>query len=1005
MRYLKIFVILLMTAFLSACGGGTTTSKTKKTSIEIKLAIPDNSKKRTKTSPRFTVGNTSISQVLIGYGLTGDTLTTMDVTTAAENQSSVTISDLEAGKEYSFTVAAFSGVDTLVCQGGDTLTIVPNTVSDLTLTCSFEDKYAIENFVFDIEAKVMSETLSESAMDGYVADESDFGIFNGLDRDAFISNFVETRYAMKSNGLSLVSVQMLNPRIKLPKAKIKTSSKIIEDTATAKVKYIYSDGSYKFEEMWAAKIDGEWKLVGNGHKYDLAIRNQAAQLFSTSGQTTPVKTAGISVGSGTISRDNLSFFTMSGNGINSSGYLVASGLDFIYAKLVTPSSSYFFNEINENMTEYADAAAVQDGDAYNFAITATNFESDTDTLYINGDGITSSYMNGNVFPTAALDNSPECTKSITLTLPTAYSPSWAEVQILAISTQNTGKIIKGRVPLTSPSISIDLSEIIQTAQSYGELKVTAYDASGRAFSTFYSFDNLGLATGTGCASGGGDGGGDGGDSITVDGFFNFYELMDTAQSMSYFLSFRDFKSNTDNSFSAILASDLFTSDIASNEYFEPVLANFGANGEASSAFSIEHANPDSANTMFRVKLLTTSDGSQFIVAGNNDNNDRFVSIMKVNASGDNISWIKKYQSADTDYNEYHKFIDAALVSDSAADDDNIDEIVLLIKGKNSNDPYNATAMLLKVSSEDGSIMNSNLIAATNAEGGVLPFRLGVVKPYDTVVVLAYTCAPDTLNHTTLSLIALNSSLTFQTSREIYEGYEGIMGMISDNNADEYLLNFVDMAVGINGKIYISMVSSSYSDASVAQVSTDFHTGSYNIDSVSFIMLDDADTTYEQYQSRIAVTKTPSETENLIYYYVLASGTMSLGDSQMMVTTPTLAQLSESAFAISGEGLNWVYTLPQLGLDITSIIPGAASSLFLFNGGRLLSINVDGEAGNLLMESADNRLSFHTTTVSPPDQIIMYSTNTISDMNETVIGNSNFNFTNWTFTLTDILAGN
>lgn len=989
MQYFKLFIILSLTAFLSACGGGTTASKSKNTSIEIKLELPDNSKKRTKTNPRFTVGNTSISQVLIGYGPTGDEQTTMDVTTAAENQSSVTIPDLEAGKEYSFTVSAFSGTDTLVCQGGDSLTIVPNTVSDLTLTCSFEDKYAIENFVFSVEAKGVDGTLSESDMDDYVADESDFGVYNGMDRSTFITDFVTKRAEMKSNGLNLISVQMLNPRMKLPKSKMKTSSKTSEDTATAKVKYIYSDGSYKFEELWAAKIDDEWKLIGNGHNYDLAIENQAAQLFSTSGQTTPVKVAGISVGAGTVSADKIASFTMSGNGINSAGYLIIPDPNFIYAKLTSSASSYFFNEINENMTMYANAAAVNDGDPYSFAITTKESGSVAETLYVQGDGITSSYMSGNVFPTAAMASSSSCTKSITVTLPTAYTPSWAEIQFFTVSDQGTKRTVKGRVPLTTSVISVDLGDIIPATQNYGEMKITAYDSAGRAFSTFYSFDNLGLATGTACVSGGGDDGDDD-DNVIVNGYYKIYDIFDEIQSQLFSTAFKDFKKNADNSFSALLSTNLLSPGYNDfNGYFEPLMANFDADGDVLSAYSIEHVNPDSANTVSRVKLLTASDGTQYIVARNYEGGDYFVTLMKISSSGDSISWIKKYQSADTDYNQFHKFIDAALVSDSVNDTDTSDDIVLLIKGKNNSNSYNANTMLLKVSSSDGNIMSSNLIEATNTDGGVLPIKLAVVKPYDTVVVLAYTYAPDTQNHSTLSLIALDSSLAYQSSKEIYEGYENMIDVVADNGVDDTLMNFVDMAVGINGKIYLSLVPEDYSNAYAAEISTDFNTGSYNINSVSLIALEDTDSSYTEYQAKIAVTKTPSETENLIYYYTLASGVMS-GDMQMILNTQSIAQLSESAFVTSGEGLNWVYTLPDGIFFDTHLYAGAASSVFIVNTGMVMSMNVDGEVSDADLENADDRLSFETMSVSLPSQVITYNTSAITDMNATVLGSSLYN---------------
>ncbi|MGE4268031.1 MAG: hypothetical protein AB7F25_11395 [Deferribacterales bacterium] len=993
MRYFKLIAIFFLTALLASCGGGTTSSKTR-TSLEIKLQLPSDTKKRTKSSPRFTIGNTSISKVQIGYGLTGESMTALDVTTEAENQSSVTISQLEAGKEYSFTVAAYSGTDTLVCQGGDTLTIVANTESDLTLTCSFQDKYALENFVFGIETGMINETITESDMEDYVADSADFGVYNGMDRDSFISDFIAKRVEMKDNGLSLISVQMLDPR----------SKKTAEDTSTAKVKYIYSDGSYRFQELWAAKIDDEWKLVGNGHSYDLSVQNQAAQLFSTASQTEPDKVAGITVGSGTTARDNIASFTLSGDGISSTNYSIVTDSDPIYAKLTSPSSSYYFKEINENMTMYGSASAVNDGDPYVFAITTVNSESETDTQYIDGEGITAAEMEQDVFPAATVTVDNYCTKTVNLTMPTAYTPSWVQIDILVLNSSSTAITSSVKVPLNGTTASVDMSDALGSTPQYSEFKLTAYDSAGRAFSTYYSFENLGISVDSGCTSGGGSGG-SGGD-IVVDGYYNLASL--SVDGMNYSVKFNGIRVNSDNSFYGMLSSELFTSDYMESSYFEPIVANFNSDGTAASAYSVQHTNANSENTMFRVKVFKTSDGSQFIVSGNNDNNDRFVSVMKINAAGNDIDWIKKYQSSDTGNNEYHKFIDASVISDSVDDTDSTEEILLLIKGQNADEQFNSTVMILKVSSEDGSILNSSITTVTNSSGGIVPIKMAVIKPYDTVAVLAYTCADDGTTHSSMSLLALDSELTLQNAKELYEGFDTVMYSISDNMADETLLNNIDMAAGINGKIYITFTED-YLNVYIAEISTDLdeYGSAYDIQSISFIKMDNGYAGYYNYIPRIAVVTSPSETENLIYYYSMTIGSTS-GDIVIMVYLPILAQLTEAAFdgssLANGIGYNWAIEIPNMQMPGGQLTGGAASSVFLTNTSSFVSVNVDGESGDNPIDSATNTLSFSSYSMGDPLNnltTIGFDNAGINDMNVEDIDVSSFSLTQRELSIMDL----
>ena len=993
MRYFKLITIVFITALLASCGGGTTTSKTK-TSIAIKLQLPSDTKKRTKSSPRFTIGNTSISKVQIGYGLTGGNMTSLDVTTEAENQSSVTISQLEAGKEYSFTVAAYSGADTLVCQGGDTLTIVPNTESDLTLTCSFQDKYAIENFVFNIETGMINETMTESDLEDYVADSSDFGVYNGLDRDAFISDFIAERIEMKDNGLSLISVQMLDPKTK--------SSKTSESTATAKVKYIYSDGSYRFKELWAAKIDDEWKLVGNGHSYDLSIKNQAAQLFSTASQTDPDKFAGITVGAGSVSKDSIASFAMSGDGISSTDYTISAGSDPIYAKLTSPSSSYYFKEINENMTMYGNASAVNDGDPYVFAITTVNSESKTDTQYIDGDGITAAEMEQDVFPTATVVQDNYCTKTVNLTMPTAYTPSWAQIDILVLDSHSTAVTGSVKVPINATTASVDMTDILGSSPQYSEIKLTTYDPTGRAFSTYYSFENLGISADNGCTPGGGSGGSD--DDIVVDGYYNLASL--STDGMDYSVKFNGIRVNSDNSFYGVLSTELF-SDIYSDGYYEPVVASFNSDGTPASAYSVQHTDANSENTMFRVKVFKTSDGSQFIAAGNYDN-DNFVSVMKINAAGDDIDWIKKYQSSDTGNNEYHKFIDASLISDSVDDTDSAEEILLLIKGQNEDAQFNSTVMMLKVSSEDGSILNSSITTVTNTNGGIVPIKMAVIKPYDAVAVLAYTCADDGTAYSSLSILALDSELTLQNSKEFYQGFDSVMNSISDNNADATLLDNIDMAAGINGKLYV-IFSENYSDLSVAEISTDLneYNSAYEIQSVSFISMDNANIGYENFTPRIAVVTAPSGTENLIYCYAMSIGSAG-GDIVITVYLPVLAQLTEAAFdgssLANGTGYNWAIIIPNMQMPGGQLSGGAASSVFLTNFNSSVSVNVDGEVGDIPIDSATNAFSFSSYSTGDPLNdlnTIGLSNAVITNMNVEDIAVSSFSLTQRELSIMDL----
>lgn len=922
MRIINLILIFFaFTALVSCGGGGTTAAKGGKNSIQIKLNLPGGSKARSKTDARFTIGNTNISSVYIDYGLTGGESTSIDATSAAENQTEVTINNLEANKQYSFSVRAYSSASTMVCQGGDTLTIQPNTTSDLNLTCTFEDRYAVENFLFNIEAKLLDNTMTSALLSDYVAPAADFGTFNGMDRAAFISNYINQRIGLLDDGLTLVTVQLLDPRSVQGK-----SGRTTESVSQIVVKYIYDDGSYEFQELWAAKIDNEWYLVGNGEEFDLSITNSSNQLYIATYQADPIIYNGIYVDAGTYATTGIENFELSGNGYSAPvGYNFQQIYGLTLPILDAPNYVYapedlYFENITNNLAIYTDGSTIHDGDKYDFSIYKLNNEETTASAYIKGDGIT--YTGADTYPTITAELLTGNEFNFNVTQPTKFTPSKMKIEIVAINhiTQQMFKSF-GRVPLNGTSFSADLVAMAESEPDYGYVRIIAYDSDGRAFSTFYSFDRLNMHLESG---GNPDPDPDPDPGVTIYGYF--IQLLHQI-GLNLGLEFYGASASSDNTVTLFGRANNVNNPDDTNSFYDPIILEIDPYGDLSSSHIVTH-NGDPAFTN-RSKLLTGADGTKYLVAGTYSG----TYIICVAPDYSAIEWARGFMNNDS--SEEEQFIDATLVPDENSDGK--EEIDVLMRSRSTTDNYDVKGYIFKVLS--GGTYSARGTFLTKAKydgfswvaekGGHMPIKI-ITLSDGRPAVLTYSylqlVTTNDIEYTTLNFIVYDTSLTNFETIEVYDGMSDLSALISDG----IIITSADMAAGRDGHVYVTFSDTVSAEHTVyiAQILTagtlSKTVAKYNV------------TGMEIYSSKIAVTTNPAETEDLVYVMTEVSP-----DGSTMWTV--MNQFTQSAF-IPGwmsTGLVWSKKIPTLEAYYTSIAPGAASSVVIASMGYAANMKVDG----------------------------------------------------------------
>lgn len=677
MRAFRYVAFILIIALLSACGGGggATSGKAK---VSFKINFDQQSKSAMKNQSRLIVSNTLINSVLIAYGRTGGQQATVDATSAAENSTEITLSDIEVGKPYTFSISAYGADSVLVCEGSGTATIKLNETTDINLTCSFKEKYAVENLAYDLVSKLSSsDGITATELDSMVA--SDFGIKDGMNRAQFIQNLADTANNQDNRFMfsddTLIKTEVVAPRTK-------------DAATTTDVKFYFSDGSYTVEPMNFIKEDGVWKITGNGKTLGYEMYPQAVALLETAQQSSPTIYTGYHFGMDHNTSSGISSCTVTGTGVSGAAYQPDSGG---YFTLVTPTIDTYFSDVKYNFINvaglYDNSLSIPSGASYSVTATKSDSSTVTETAIMTGAGITGSELSSAMFPSASVVANSG-TYNVTVALPTGFTP--AKLDLYAHFDQSTGETghsvdVDSKISLRNPTFTINVNSLTggTWTPEYGYVELTAYDSDGRAFTTFLSAAYLGIALAdnsnsggdTGGDTGGGTGGDNGGDNGGVISYIGSLlnpgaNTLETASTINF---------GVNPFIKAILTA--YNSDATTTVYSPAFLSN--KDDGTVNGFSVFDNNNDSAGnyntyinafsydassgTLYSKQLvlndhktytgmttMTGSDGSVYAVAqtygtGNSTDNEFIMSAIKIDGTTGEIDWAKNYTTPVSSY--------------------------------------------------------------------------------------------------------------------------------------------------------------------------------------------------------------------------------------------------------------------------------------------------------------------------------------------------------------------
>ncbi len=266
LRKILLPAVFLMVSFIiSACGGADATAGNGSSEASVSL--------RSLSAP-FT---NETGEVSFGYRISGLYLdfythgahspnVRLNILNQIRNgDSEIIIDGLEAGREYTFSVAAYGVKNLMLCSGSDTAVIAENTDTEINLTCRFDNETTLQAAVYEIADFFVNDNDKTAAeIEAFIADNDTFGIENGLDREEFIQDVLDDDEELSPAPIEDVEIISVQPA---------ANGKMI----TIKIKY--EDGSYELHTLRAVKQNGIWKYAGNNMLYELEIAPRTVKAF------------------------------------------------------------------------------------------------------------------------------------------------------------------------------------------------------------------------------------------------------------------------------------------------------------------------------------------------------------------------------------------------------------------------------------------------------------------------------------------------------------------------------------------------------------------------------------------------------------------------------------------------------------------------------------------------------------------------------------------------------
>lgn len=888
----RLLIYAFLCVMIVACGGGTTASKSKY-AVKINVDIEQIQKQRNKSMSRLLVGNTLIGSVVIGYGLEAPD-ETIEVMDKIENNEEILIEGLEAGKTYNFSVSAYDYADTMVCFGGATAQIMPNATEDVVLECTFGEKYAVENMAFEIFSKAAEGTLSTTEAEDAVA--YNFTMHNGMDRSEFVYRLrgsMTAEFGYSNDTLSGISLIRRDRSASGKTARTQTTEEV-EENAGYLVKFIYTDGSYDFNDIRFVREAEGWKIAGNGLKYGLKARPQMAEFYPQSAGEQPQKIAGLSlhynqnqyfsdIETVTVSVPQVQETGQTSPVVLSETFENSDGLLYSNSTYLSPTSEWV-SLVNSNIIPFTGSLA-QDT-AVSFAVReyADPPHTETESFRVLG-GYTFGEIESAEFPvvTPVREGS---TVRFNLQL-----PSWVRrLEFYFEGIVSYEHVIrKSRISIYSPSFLFDdFFNDIEEGSDTSIFIFTAYDSKDRAYSIYMPYDYILDTIGT--EPGGGAG-------ILGNGFSALY-----TQDYSGQTYYPDIKgAGAASGFSSVAfvsSSDL--SSAGSNAY-NPIIMNTTFSEGTPSVISRLIVYAYYQNGLFNAKTLVDSDGDIFMFAGLYGTGR--ATVMRISPDLQTIRWVKNYVNAFDAYHISGSFTDMALVNEGS-------EIVLLLTGI---DAGFERADLIRISAANGLVQNAVRLSSSDGDN-IRPLKIGVYKPKNRIVVLTERKAAPSAATADYCLSVFSDSLAHIDSRTVLENV----------TADSF-----DMAVSSSGSVWMSyaLEISGVKHMQVAKVDGDLteDTMQYGltVSNKRTVMPVDSQMQYTSYGTKLAVTDN--------YVYLLGRGyeMPQTGDAAILLVKMSLTQ-----------NLVWVKSLPVL-VTPNEIMPAPLDSVLIYGANKVFNVSADG----------------------------------------------------------------
>lgn len=515
MRIFRYILFIILCFALVSCGGGGGGSSSSGATVKFKLNFESSQRIKSlfEQNGRLKISNTDIGYVALGYHKVGGTGYTLDVTNAALNNTDISVTGLEVGSSYIFSVSAFAdGTQAdLVCTGSSDSVQIANSV-DVNLTCSLDDAADVARMVADI-AELMESVLTDSgnydtayaALESYVSTESFY--HDGMTREEFMLDILSSSYEFL-DATHIVSITISQS---LERSGTRSSKAIGDaDMSSADIIFTYDNGAKVRKPANFIYEDGRWKLTGNDRFFEYDIHVESIII--------PDKFGNADFYSGL----KLDFFDENtprrvGNVQISSDYTEEITLDgtYEYLPIFEPLMSTGISGIDPHFVPVevltSGAGEMPEGseiDVHLDFLVSRSFFEDV-TLKTTGAGLSAADADSSYFPHLYADsdnpsvNNNDTAGDIDFTIipPSAeYTLAYYEVSILSLYTYMGTTVEHYKLFKLSPtqtSITLNIANMLNYLSTQtGYMSISAVDTLDRRYTEYYRIYDGNLIIGT-----------------------------------------------------------------------------------------------------------------------------------------------------------------------------------------------------------------------------------------------------------------------------------------------------------------------------------------------------------------------------------------------------------------------------------------------------------------------------------------------------------------------------